>query len=173
MTVEDFFDWHQTVEGRYELVDGRIVPHPDYVTPRGLAAPSNDYAAIVTNLVTAFRMLRAPCRVFVGAGAKVNRVNDNIPDVAVSCDPADRSRKALEKPRFICEVLSPSTRRTDTMRKVSDYSTIASVEAYIIVDAERRTITVHRPDAGPQTWDEAAVIVLAEDVTVHARDIFA
>jgi Uma2 family endonuclease len=174
MTVEDFFDWHQMVEGRYELVDGRIVPHPDYVTPHGVAAPSNDHAALLSNLDYTFRsQLPTTYRVYVGAGAKVNRVNANIPDLAVSCDPEDRGRKALENPRFICEVLSPSTRRTDTRRKVGDYLAIQSVEAYIIVDGERRTITVHRPDAGPQTYDDAAVIPLSDELRLAAAEVFA
>jgi Uma2 family endonuclease len=174
MTVEQFFDWQQTVEGRYELIDGRIVPHPDYVTPHGLAAPSNRHAAIVGKLAFAFQStLQPPCLVYVGAGAKVDRMSANIPDLAVSCDRDDLEGKALKSPRFICEVLSPSTRRVDTLRKVGDYLAIASVEAYIIVDGERRTITVHRPDAGPQTWDESATIRLSDDVTLRVADLLA
>jgi len=174
MTVEEFFEWHQTVEGRYELVDGRIVPHPDYVTPQGLAAPSNDHAAIISNLDAAFRsQLKPPCRVYIGAGAKVNRVNANIPDLSVSCDPQDRSRMALESPRFICEVVSPKTRRTDMIRKVEEYLALASLEAYVIVDGERRTVTVHRPDAGPQTWDDTGVIRLSDDVNLTTADLLA
>ncbi|MDQ2909320.1 MAG: Uma2 family endonuclease [Candidatus Eremiobacteraeota bacterium] len=174
MTVEEFFAWHQTVEGRYELVDGRIVPHPDYVTPQGLAAPANDHGAIISNLDAAFRaQLKAACRVYVGAGAKVNRVNANIPDLSVSCDPEDRGRMALENPRFVCEVLSPKTRRADMTRKVAEYLSIASLEAYVIVDGERRTVTVHRPDAGPQTWDDTSVVPLTDDVTLIVGELLA
>jgi len=174
MTVEEFFDWHQTVEGRYELVDGRIVPHPDYVTPQGLAAPSNDHAAILSNLDAAFReQLKPPCRVYVGAGAKVNRVNANVPDLSVSCDPDDRTHAALENPRFVCEIISPTTRRTDMTRKVADYLAIASLEAYVIVDGERRTVTVHRSDAGPQTWDDTSAVHLADDVTLIVAELLA
>ncbi len=39
LTADEFFAWQALVEGRYELGDGHIVPHPDYVTPVGFAAP--------------------------------------------------------------------------------------------------------------------------------------
>jgi Uma2 family endonuclease len=173
LTVDEFFDWHQTVEGRYELLDGRIVPHPDYVTPSGLAAPTNEHAAILTELTFGFRsQLAPPCRVYVGAGACVDRANANVPDLAVSREPEDRSRKALQRPRFVCEVLSPSTRRTDTTRKVGDYLAIASLEAYVVVDPERRSVTVYRPGAGPQTWGEAERIALAPDVVLDTATLF-
>lgn len=174
MSVDDFFDWHQTVEGRYELVDGRIVPHPDFVTPQGLAAPTNAHAAILANLVVAFgAQLQPPCRTYVGAGVKVNRASANIPDFAVSCDPADRGRKALENPLFICEILSTRTHRTDTTRKVGDYLALPSVAAYLVIDGERRTVTVHRADTGPQTWDEASTIRLTGEISIAVSQLIA
>lgn len=39
LAVDEFFDWLGRQEGLHELVDGRIVPHPDYVTPSEFAAP--------------------------------------------------------------------------------------------------------------------------------------
>ncbi len=80
---------------------------------------------------------------------------------------------ALESPRFICEVVSPKTRRTDMIRKVEEYLALASLEAYVIVDGERRTVTVHRPDAGPQTWDDTGVIRLSDDVNLTTADLLA
>jgi Uma2 family endonuclease len=59
------------------------------------------------------------------------------------------------------------------LRNVGDSFAIASVEAYIIVDGERRTVTVHRPDAGPQTWDESATIKLSDDITLSVAALLA
>jgi Uma2 family endonuclease len=154
LTVEEFFAWQEHVEGRYELVDGHIVPHPDYVTLEGLAAPSNRHAAIVFkigNLLAS--QLPATCRVYAGPGAVVDRMNANVPDLAISCDPADFDRlTGLANPAYIFEVLSPSTARIDRGRKVAEYLAIASLEAYVVLDAERRSITVYRRDEGPQTY---------------------
>jgi Uma2 family endonuclease len=173
MSVDDFFAWHEHVEGRYELVDGHIVPHPDYVSPAGLSAPANEHAAIIANLAFELRtLLPAPCRVFVGAGAQVDRINANIPDLAVSCDPADRTGKVLKNPRFIFEVLSPKTKRIDLGRKVPEYLAIASLETYAVIDGERRTVTLYRPDGGAQTFDDGERFPLADDLSLAVDRLF-
>jgi Uma2 family endonuclease len=152
LTTDEFFEWHRHVEGRYELVEGRIVPHPDFVLPQGLSAPSNDHGRVVANLTVALgRRLKAPCRVYVGAGVEVDAHNGNVPDLAVSCLETDASGKKLTEPRYIFEVLSPSTRRIDVGRKVGDYLAVRSVAAYVVLDHERRAAIVYRPDSLPQT----------------------
>lgn len=173
LTVDDFFAWQRLVDGRYELVDGHITPHPDYVTPAGFAVPDNDHAAVCANLVGLLQaQLKPPCRVYVGAGAVVDRLNANVPDVAVSCSDADRTKAAIAEPRFVLEVSSPSTARIDTGRKVSAHLAIATLEAYFVVDRPRRAVTVYRPDAGPQTFVSGEVRV-ANDLTLSIDAIFA
>jgi Uma2 family endonuclease len=169
LTVEEIFARQEHVEGRYELVDGHIVPHPDYVTLKGLAAPSNLHAAIGANLGLAIGgQLRKGFQLYVGAGAVVDRVNANVPDLAISCDPADLARKdGLANPRFVFEILSPSTKRIDHGRKVGEYLAIASLEAYVVIDPERPSITIYRPDDGPHTHvasDAASGVALADDI---------
>jgi len=39
LTADEFFAWQALVEGRYELVDGHIVPHPDYGRRSALPRP--------------------------------------------------------------------------------------------------------------------------------------
>lgn len=174
LTVDEFFAWQSLVEGRYELIDGHIVPHPDYFDARGLAAPDTGHARIVANLTALLAtQLRPPCRVYTGAGAQVDRVNANIPDVAVSCSEADFDVPALREPRFVFEISSPKTARTDTGRKVGDYLAIATLEAYLFVDRKHGTITVYRPCAGPQTYDSGSVVSLGSGVSLVAKTVFA
>lgn len=173
LTVDEFFAWQRLVDGRYELCDGHIVPHPDYFDTQGLAAPDNEHGRIVANLTIALgNQLRAPCRVYAGAGAIVDRANANVPDLSVSCTAADANGSALRSPRFVFEVSSPKTARIDTGRKVGDYTAIAGLEAYVFVDRKHRTITVYRPDAGPQTYD-CDRIALAPDLTLEIDAVFA
>ncbi len=107
LTADEFFAWQALVEGRYELVDGHIVPHPDYVTPAGFAAPDAEHGLVCLNLGIALQaQLRAPCRAYVGVCVVVDRADANISDVAVSCDQDDRSRPALIAPRYVFEVSS-------------------------------------------------------------------
>jgi len=172
LTADEFFAWQALVEGRYELVDGHIVPHPDYVTPLGFAAPDTEHGLVCANLVTALRaQLRAPCRVYVGVGVVVDRADANIPDIAVSCDEGDRSRPALIAPRYVFEVSSPKTYRIDTGRKVGEYLAISTIEAYAFLDRPRHSLTVYRADAGPQTF--CTGMVRLGDVSLHVEALFA
>lgn len=172
MTVDDFFEWQQSVEGRYELVDGFIVPHPDYWSPQGFASPDNEHALVLANVVSLLRaQLRPPCRVYPGAGAIVDRRDANIPDVSVSCKDS-RSEKALREPRFVIEISSLKTASIDTGRKVTDYLAIAGLEAYVVIDRKNRTVSVYRPGVGPQTFSEGSV-VLSHDVTLPIDEVFA
>ena len=175
LTVDEFFKWQSLVEGRYELVDGHIVPHPDYFDAQGLAAPDNDHGAVLANLVRIVSaQLAPPCRAYAGAGAVVDRINANIPDLSISCSEADRSRKGgLREPRFVFEVSSPKTAGIDTGRKVGEYLAIAYLEAYVFIDRKRRTITVYRPDAGPQTYGQGSVVPLGEGLVLGVDAVFA
>jgi Uma2 family endonuclease len=60
--------------------------------------------------------------------------------------------RGLANPAYIFEVLSPSTARIDRGRKVAEYLAIPSLEAYVVLDPERRSISVYRRDEGPQTY---------------------
>jgi Uma2 family endonuclease len=172
LTAAEFLEWQARVEGRYELVDGHIVPHPDYFGPQGFAFPDNEHALVCTNLLVALRaQLQPPCRVYVGAGTLVDATDVNGPDVAVSCCDADVHRKALQEPRFIFEVSSPKTARVDTGRKVTDYLSLPTVEAYVHVDRPRRALTMYRNDGGPQTYRDGRV-ALADGIEIDVRAVF-
>lgn len=172
MAVDEFLTWQRCVEGCYELVDGFIVPHPDYWSPQGFASPDNEHALILANLVGLLRaQLKPPCRVYPGAGTVVDRKDANVPDLSVSCRD-DRMANALYEPRYVFEVSSPKTARIDTGRKVMDYLSITSVEAYVFVDRQNRTLTVYRPSRGPETI-QAGSVDLADDVTLPLDDVFA
>ncbi len=77
----------------------------------------------------------------------------------------------MTSPRFVFEISSPKTARIDTGRKVGDYASIEGLEAYVFVDRKRRTITVYRPDDGPQTYDRGRVD-LAPDVMLELDAVF-
>jgi Uma2 family endonuclease len=45
-------------------------------------------------------------------------------------------------------VLSPSTARTDATTKLNGYFKVGSIQHYLIVDPQRRTITHHKRGSG-------------------------
>ncbi len=173
--VDEFFDWLGEQEGIYELVDGRIVPHPDYVTPLGLAAPVVMHGVVAGNIFAALRSrLRPPCFVSVTVGVEIDRKNGNVPDLAVSCSPADLRAKKMRKPRYIVEVLSPSTRRTDRGAKVEDYLRIPSLRSYLVVDIEAKAMTAYTKDGPPLTaYERDRVVRLDDDLELPFAEVFA
>lgn len=66
---------------------------------------------------------------------------------------------ADEAPVLVVEVLSPSTRREDSIRKAAEYLE-AGISLYWMVDREQRTLTVL--GAGAEEWD---VLLELDDAT--------
>lgn len=64
------------------------------------------------------------------------------PDVVVTCEDMGSRTTSSSAPCFIAEVLSPGTRHTDQTDKLWAYTTVPSMQIYLIVDAERRHIRV-------------------------------
>ncbi len=55
------------------------------------------------------------------------------PDLVVTCDARDTDHRFVRYPQLIIEVLSPSTERVDRREKFLAYTTLPSLEEYILV----------------------------------------
>ena len=66
------------------------------------------------------------------------------PDAMVHCGSEIDEARVIDDPTVIFEVLSPSTARIDTGEKRMAYLTIPTLEAYVLVDSDRREVTVWR-----------------------------
>ena len=141
-TVEEFLDWHDGTDRRFELVDGQIVAMAPPSEAHGRSSPtSRSELQIASNRPVA-------C---VGE-AGVSRPTGTIPITRPTCcdlraagarspDPVD--------PVLIIEVLSPSTEVHDRGRKVEDYSRLPSVREILLVSSEERRVRYWRRD-GPR-----------------------
>jgi Uma2 family endonuclease len=142
-TVEEFLDWNDGTDRRHELVDGRIV---------SMAPPSESHAAIVSNLTIQIgAQLRPPCRVLGEFGVRLEGRDDSFYqfDLAVTCAPAEATRRYVVDPVLIVEVLSPSTQLHDRGRKLDDYRQLPSVDEILLVASEQRHVQHWRRD-GPR-----------------------
>jgi Uma2 family endonuclease len=76
------------------------------------------------------------------------------PDLSVSCDPADWTRKkALEAPSLVVEVLSPSTERIDKIEKLEAYQLYPTIQEILLVDSRHRQVKqYHR--VGTYKWED-------------------
>jgi Uma2 family endonuclease len=140
VSVEEYFELERTHPDQcYEYVDGEI-----YFMSGGSPA----HALIIANLIGEIRaQLRGgPCKTFSSdAKVKVSETRYVCPDVTVSCLEQDRQArtKVLESPRFVIEVLSPSTETLDRHKKADLYRALPSIEEYALVESELQAVEVY------------------------------
>lgn len=142
MTVDEFLDWDDGTDTRYELIDGQ---------PRAMASGSPAHTELVARVTTSLASrVREPCRVHSGATVRhaAEAWRSFIPDVLVTCEPRQEGQKAIEAPRLIVEVLSPSTAGLDHGEKFDFYRAIPSVEEVLFVASTTRRIEVWRRQNG-------------------------
>jgi Uma2 family endonuclease len=130
MAKPAFLAWVQGREGRYELVDGRVVM---------MVGASRAHAKIVRNLLLALhsqldlRHWEATADFGLDTGPETLRY----PDIVI-----DRAGGALGdytaiEPVMLAEVLSPSSEKIDHRDKANEYLRLPSLQAYLIVAQDR------------------------------------
>jgi Uma2 family endonuclease len=133
MTADEFVAWEIEQPGRWEWVDGECF---------AMTGGTDVHNTLCLNLAFALRQhLRGgPCGVFM-TDVKLKIASGEAvlyPDVFVSCDQADRSRRLWkEAPILIAEVLSPSTEAYDRGRKFEAYRQIAGLAAVLLLSQTR------------------------------------
>jgi Uma2 family endonuclease len=66
------------------------------------------------------------------------------------CEPQGNDPRLEENPCFIIEVLSPSTVETDRITKLDEYTSIPSLQRYVLIEQDRRFVIVYRRT--PEGW---------------------
>lgn len=154
---------------RHELVDGLLV-----VTP----SPSFAHQDVVLHLLIHLKQL-CPADLYVMvAPFDVVLADDTvmIPDLLVARRDAFSKRDLPGAPLLAVEVLSPSTRRYDTMLKFSRYEA-AGCAAYWVVDPDTPSLIAWELQDGTYvqvakaTGDEPAHLTSPFDVTVVPADL--
>jgi Uma2 family endonuclease len=167
MTPEEFFAWQLDQEERYELVDGVPVPL------RGMTGASNAHDAVAVNIIISLgnQLRRGPCRVATADTAVRTSIRGiRRPDVTVECAPIDPKSYEAHAPRLVVEVLSPSTRVVDGIRKVEEYKRLPTLTAIMLVEPTIAHVLVLRRD-GPAAWRDETYVGL--DTVVPLADIAA
>ena len=130
MTAEEFLDWCQHQEGRYELVDGM---------PVAMTGATRVHDQITGNaLGMLFNLLRGnKCRLFTAdTGVRIQAGNIRRPDAGIDCGAFNAAETWADAPFLVLEVLSPSTRTFDLFDKVEEYKTIESLRHILLVDPD-------------------------------------
>ncbi|MDX9871652.1 MAG: type II toxin-antitoxin system prevent-host-death family antitoxin [Clostridia bacterium] len=145
VTYEEFLELTEASEQRFELIDGVVY---------NLAAPSYDHQIAIHEIHGTFYNwfknkkcvpLTSPFDVTLMKAA------DNIcvvqPDIIVICDRDNMDKKGKYKgvPTLVVEVLSPSTRSKDILKKTDLYRQ-CGVREYWMVDPKNKQVLVYTLD---------------------------
>ena len=146
MTVDEFLAWAiAQPEGRFELVDGKVVA----MAPERVA-----HARLKARIWRAFdeqiRDRDLPCEALPdGMAVKIDEHTAYEPDSQVHCgEPLTDEQVIVPTPVIVVEVLSPSTATRDTGAKLADYFRMANLRHYLIVRTDRPTVIHHRRGEG-------------------------
>ena len=139
--VADYLTAEELSDVRHEYLGGLVY---------AMAGETLVHSQIAGNLYLASRqhLKGGPCRVFVN-NARVNfdlRHDEYFyyPDIVITCDKRDTHPRFVRHPKLIIEVLSESTERVDKREKFFAYTSIASLEEYVLVAQTAKEITVFR-----------------------------
>jgi Uma2 family endonuclease len=157
MTADEFFDWIQRPENRnrsFELERGKVVEMPSPGKYHGFVCGN------VSGILRNYAIQRKSGYVCTNdAGVIVETDPDSVrgPEVSFyeddqNADTMDR-KFALQPPRLVVEVLSPSDRMTQINRRLGQYLK-RGVPLIWLVDPEVRSVSIYRADRYPQVIDE-------------------
>lgn len=140
-TVDEFVVAYEGREGKYELVDGKVI---------GLSPERVLHAELKGTLAIAFgaAMKAGQSRlrlVIDGPAVRIAPRRGRVPDLMVfDRKPGDARDLVVEEPLLVVEIVSDSSIRTDTTVKLGEYFTVASINDYLIVNPDDRLVTWHR-----------------------------
>jgi len=143
MTYSQFVAYTEDSDFRYELIDGEV-----YL----LASPRFDHQNITVKLLSHFLnfLNDKPCDILVApldVRLKRDEADQNInvvqPDLLVICDKENiEDGKYMGTPLLVIEILSPSTRSKDMLKKLDLYKD-SGISEYWVVDPEQKLIHVY------------------------------
>jgi Uma2 family endonuclease len=169
-----FLQWVQKQERRYELKDGEVVMHPGV---------SRDHTALVTRFVLALGNRLDPDTWAVGATDFAVEIGPDIryPDVLVERIHTDRKALSTQDPVVLIEVLSPSSVGTDMALKLAEYTSLPSLETYIVASQDEPICWVWQRGGEdrdfPKSPEEISgrdkeIVIAALGITLPMSEIF-
>jgi Uma2 family endonuclease len=155
-TLEQFFDWAESQEGRYEF---------DGFQPVAMTGGTLNHNRIMTNIHAALRArLRGTRCSYFGADAGVATVGNAIryPDALVTCSEVTGTDRTVPDVVIIFEIVSPSSGRVDRIVKTREYAAVPSIRRYVIIESVTSGVLVLHRRTGEDPW--TALALTADDV---------
>ncbi len=146
MGKAEFFTWlHARESGRYELKNGEIIVHAG--STRRHAWLSMQFGQVLLNRLDRTRWV-------VGGSDAAVEIGDDIryPDIVVEARTDDGTSPSTVSPTLIVEVMSPSSAGRDMHEKLGEYTSLVSLEAYIVASQDEAIVWLWQRDAVARTF---------------------
>ncbi|MEX6507913.1 Uma2 family endonuclease [Jiella sp. M17.18] len=163
LSVEDFFDWLEQQDRRFELVEG---------TPLMLPNVRRSHARIVSNIDRMLQRALDPDRFLVTQGDFAIRTGPRslrYADILVDEASDDLAARSTDRAILIVEVLSDSTAPNDFGPKRLEYQRLPKLQTYLIVDQDKPC--VWEWSRRGEGWNDAPAIVSSGEVRVDALQL--
>lgn len=151
LSVEKYLELERDSLIRHEYVGGQLY---------AMTGTTKRHNLIVGNIWAALREAArdTPCHVY-SESVKVRTPEDIVyyPDVMVACEPDSDDPYVEREPCLLVEVISPTSELTDRREKLTAYTKISSLLAYLIVDQASQRVQLHARDDQGQ-WLQADFI---------------
>jgi Uma2 family endonuclease len=163
MTADEFLVWNLSQDEKYEFVDGILVPLHGQQSG---AARGHD--RIVINLIVALgnKLRGGPCvpstsdQAVRTAIAKIRR-----PDVTIECGTAAPEALEVAEPVAVFEVLSPSNRPSEIVRKIEEYKRHPAIRHIVLIEPAVVSVTRLSRDAYG-AWADTTLVRLADSLSL-------
>jgi Uma2 family endonuclease len=172
LTPQEYFDWEEQQELRYEYFEGQV-----YAMTGGSLAHGRIGLNIGSMLRESLRsqgciVFNSDCKVGISAQGPFT-----YPDISVSCDDRDRTaQKFVQFPCLIIEVLSPGTEAYDRGKKFALYRRLASLQEYLLVGSETPLVELFRRNALGNweftTYEEGEITLDSLGITLSMNSIY-
>lgn len=166
MSADQFLEWRQNQPGRWELVGGAPI--------QMVAGAKQRRDRIVVNLILALgpKLRGGPCRPW-SADIAIRTPAGNVrqPDVTVDCGPVKDDALESTAPTVAFEVLSPSTRTFDQVRKVDEYKTVPSLRQIVLIDTELPRVVVWTRASESAAWSDRELGDIGSEIELSAAGV--
>jgi len=162
MTREQFFEWAERQEGRWEF---------DGFEPVAMTGGTINHNRICLNLLGALagQLKKGPCKPF-GLDAGLATIGDTVryPDALVTCSKVEGNARVVPGVVVVFEVLSPSNNRIDRIVKMREYRAVSSIRRYVIIECASVDLTVYARSGADEDW--TATTLTSEEI-LHMPEI--
>ena len=162
MTQDQFLDWAQAQDGRYEF---------DGFQPVAMTGGTANHSRGMRNILFALgtRLRGTGCEV-LGPDAGLAMVGDAVryPDALVTCVKFPGTVRLIPGVVVVFEVVSPISGRVDRIDKLREYRAVWSIRRYVILEYLSAGLTAFSRNDGTADW---TAIALTADETLDMPEL--